>query len=267
MPDEEPKKDSSLLSKFISIGKDLVSLLRDTALFLLAVLLVLFPATFNSILVQAGFKEGSLAGFKWEANLVKSDSALKEANTTILDLQKKNDEMAKALAEASTKLSDPTFTQRITKLDQENTQLKEAAQQVQTSVSQTILSNAPLVEKALSSPSQSTLPQRQLSGYLVGVQTLGMSDEDREQLNMKLRKAGYSLHELSMSYPLGQRPSWFAQRSTVFYYARSALSAAQELARLLKSLTGQDFAVQRGAGAGVDPSQQEVTFFVHYLKS
>ena len=42
--------------------------------------------------------------------------------------------------------------------------------------------------------------------------------------------------------------------------------AAQELAKLMKELTGQDFAAQRGAGLGVEPSRRDVTLFVHYVK-
>jgi hypothetical protein len=34
----------------------------------------------------------------------------------------------------------------------------------------------------------------------------------------------------------------------------------------MKSLTGQDFAVQRGAGLGVDPSRRDVTLYIHYAK-
>ncbi len=78
---------------------------------------------------------------------------------------------------------------------------------------------------------------------------------------------GYSLDPLTYSYQTGERPSWFAPRSTVFYYAASAQPGAQQLAQFMKKVTGQDFAVQRGAGLGVDPSRKGVTFFVHYIKS
>jgi hypothetical protein len=267
MANGKPRAQRSGTSEFISVGKDCVSLLRDATLFLLAALLVVFPTTFNSILVQAGFEEGSIVGFKWKSKLIESNSALQEAQSTIADLQKKNDEMAKVLAEANTKLADPSFGERIIKLEHENSQLKEATQQVQTTVSRTIESNTPFVEKALSLSNQPTSSLRQTSDYLVGLQTLGIADEARKDLNAKLLKAGYSLHDISVSYQLSDRPSWFAQRSTVFYYSRSALPAAKGLAQLLKGLTGEDFAIQRGAGLGVDPGQRDVTLFVHYTKS
>jgi hypothetical protein len=145
--------------------------------------------------------------------------------------------------------------------------MKDATKQVQTVVSQTIDSNLPLVEKALSSSSQLAPARRAQSDYLVGLQTLGVPDTERIAINEKLQSDGYSLDPLTYSYPAGERPAWFAPRSTVSYYSASALPAAQQLARFMKTVTGQEFAVQRGAGLGVDPSRKEVTLFVHYIKS
>src|SRR5262245_29289116 len=103
MASEDPRPQrSGGVSTFTSVGKDFVSLLRDASLFLLAALLIGFPTTFNSILVRAGFEEGSIVGFKLRSKLVESDVALQEARKTIGDLQKRNNEMAKTLAEANT---------------------------------------------------------------------------------------------------------------------------------------------------------------------
>jgi hypothetical protein len=99
------------------------------------------------------------------------------------------------------------------------------------------------------------------------VQTLGVPDAERVVINEKLRADGYGLDLVTWSYPAGERPSWFAARSTVFHCSGSSLPAAQELAHLMKLLTGQKFAVQRGAGLGVDPSRRDVTLYVHYVKS
>ena len=89
MVEEGQKSNKAAFSELLSTGKDLVSLLRDGSLLVLAILLILFPSTLSAILVKAGFVEGSVAGFKWKANLVASDAALKEAQATITDLQKK----------------------------------------------------------------------------------------------------------------------------------------------------------------------------------
>ena len=48
------KASESWPTRAISFGKDLVSFLRDAALFLLAVLLILAPVQFNSMLAKAG---------------------------------------------------------------------------------------------------------------------------------------------------------------------------------------------------------------------
>jgi hypothetical protein len=263
---DAPNAGQSWLTASVSVGKDLVSLLRDGAIFVLALLLVVFPLQFNSILVNAGFEEGSLVGFKWKSKLVESDKALKDAQTTISDLQAKNDELVKALADTNAKLKDPTLLQRAEKLQDENSKLRDATQQVQTTVSNAIESNVPLVAKALSSTDARTTSPRAKSEFSVGLQTLGVSDADRSALNEKIRGAGYGLDPVTWSYVTGERPSWFALRSTVFYYSNSASSEAQELAKTMKSLTGQDFAVQRGNGLGVDPSRKDVTLYVHYVK-
>jgi hypothetical protein len=122
----EPKPAQSPLTASVSLGKDLVSLLRDGAIFVLAVLLIVFPVQFNSILVNAGFEEGSVVGFKWKSKLVESDKALKDAQVTISDLQAKNDELVKALADTNAKLQDPKLAERAAKLQDENSKLKDA---------------------------------------------------------------------------------------------------------------------------------------------
>lgn len=102
--------------------------------------------------------------------------------------------------------------------------------------------------------------------YLVGVQTFGMEDAQRVQLNERLQQLGYGLHETSIAIEDNEAPNWFAKEPTVFYYADSALGAAKELAGSLNEVTGVKFAVQKGAGMGVDPAQRNLTLFVHYSK-
>jgi hypothetical protein len=88
------------LDRFIGLGKDFVALLRDAALLGLAGLLLLFPTKLNDVLVSAGFEEGSIVGFKWKANLLLADEALKSAQETIASLQAQLDKTTKALGEA-----------------------------------------------------------------------------------------------------------------------------------------------------------------------
>ncbi len=257
---ETNNNSSTLLSK-IAVGKDAITLLRDVTLLSLAVLLVAFPTTFNSILVDAGFEEGSVVGFKWKSKLVEANKALQEAQRAIAGLQSKNDELLKALSEADTKSRDPKLLERLSKLEEENKALKTTSQNAQARVTESIAANAPLVEKASRSSASRTK-----ADFLVGLQTLGVEDSERKALNEKLRAEGYSLDPVTWSYPANQRPSWFANQSTVFYYSESARPMAAQVAEFMKSKTGQNFLLQRGSGLGVDPSQKDVTLFVHYLK-
>lgn len=137
----------NVTSKFVVLGKDLVALLRDLALFVLALLLLFFPTTFNSVLSSAGFEEGSFVGFKWKPKLLSSDAALKEAQAMITDLREQNDKMSKALAETQGKLNDPVLADQFAKLEETNKQLNVASTKVENSVASTIASNAPLVER------------------------------------------------------------------------------------------------------------------------
>ena len=159
------------VSAFVAIGKDTVAMLRDAMLFVLAVLLILFPGKLNSVLTDAGFTEGSLGGFKWQSSLVNSNQALKEAQAKISELQKINDDQVKALAEARALLSDTRLKQRIAKLEEDNSIQKESTEIVQNSVAQTLRTNAALVAKAQVPIDKSNL--------LVGLQTLGITDEER----------------------------------------------------------------------------------------
>jgi hypothetical protein len=258
MGSENNNSLQSAISSGIAIGKDLVSLLRDVTLLLLAIFLILYPDKINSILNEAGFKEGNFAGLKWQSSLDNSTQSLKEAEAKISELQKEKNEQAKVLAEAKPLLTDSPLKQRISQLEKSNTAQKESTQLVLNSVAQTIKANTALVEK--------TQVPFNKSDYLVGLQTLGIPDEERTAINEKLIADGYGLDSITWSYPAGARLSWFASRSTVFYYSASALPAAQELARIMKIITAQNFAVQRGAGLGVDPGRRNVTLFVHFIK-
>lgn len=257
-----------MFSQAIAIGKDLVALLRDAALFVLAVLLILFPGQFNAILVNAGFKEGSIAGFKWESKLLATDQQLKNTSDRIAVLQEENSKLLVALRDANSKAKDPELLRRYEELDATNKRVEQQTEQLQKEVSTTLKSNLPFVEKARASSEQASSEQkdtaRPRSDYRVGLQTLGMEDAARLTFNEKLATEGYTLDPQSATY--STRPSWFALRSTVFYYSPLAREAAQQLATFMKEATGQNFAVSQGSGYGVDPSRRDVTLFVHYIK-
>src|SRR6218665_1739651 len=109
---------TSSAGALVAVGKDLVALLRDAALLLIAVLLVMFPVTFNTILQKAGFEEGSLVGFKWKAKLVENDAALKEAQALITSLKEQNDKLNQTLAEAQQQSPNDNLKQQLSSLEQ-----------------------------------------------------------------------------------------------------------------------------------------------------
>jgi hypothetical protein len=175
--EDKGAENKSRFATIVSIGKELVSLLRDAALVLLAVLLIVFPAKLNVLLTDAGFEEGSVVGFKWKAKLVKSDDALKQAQATISDLQTRNDELGSALKYAQLQISDPTFSERVDKLGAENSEQRESVKYIQKSVSKTINDNAPLIEKARPASDAKNLS----GGSRVAVYTQIGFDKDRGQ--------------------------------------------------------------------------------------
>lgn len=252
------------ISGAIGLSKDFVALLRDAALFVLAALLVLFPVHFNRMLVNAGFQEGNVAGFKWTSSLVKSNEALQEAQTTIATLQARNEELLKVLNDPATRVGSAALQQQLGTLQRDSAEIQSSTREVQQTVSQTIAANTPLVAKATAATGASAPHGK--ADYRVGVQTLGLDDSERLRLNEQIAAAGYGLDAVSGSYAAKPRPAWFSARPTVLYYAASAQPAAAELARFLSTTTGQSFAVQRGAGLGVDPAYRGVTLFVHYLR-
>lgn len=261
----EPSVETSFVSRIISVGKDLVALLRDSTIFILTVLLIVFPSKFNSILVAAGFEEGSFVGLKWKSNLEVTNEQLDQASEQITVLQSKNDELLKALDVAKQQLEQANGNSdsgelkfKIAELEKQNIQLKSDTQKIQSSVSKRVKSNLDFMQTAKITDSK--------SNFLVGLQTVGIGDEVRVDLNEKLQNDGYSLDEVTYSYPEGQKPSWFAYRPTVFFYSASARSQANSLAKFMKEQTGVAFHVQRGAGLGVDADKKNVTLFVHYIR-
>src|SRR5215813_2864088 len=139
---------SGRLSEAVALTKDIFALLRDSSLFAVALLLLVFPATFNAILTNAGFEEGSLAGLKWKRQFFDTDTALRTAQATITSLQTKNAELLKALAEAEARAGDSKQREELARLQLDSKKTAEAAKQVQASVTATLATNDPLIEKA-----------------------------------------------------------------------------------------------------------------------
>ena len=134
-------------SSYVAVGKDAVTLLRDVALFILAFLLLVLPETFNGLLTKAGFKEGSIAGFKWEASVKKNDEALVKANSIISELTNQNQNLSKLLEETQAKTSDTNLKQQINQIQDKNAALTAASSDVEASVQSTLAENAQLLKQ------------------------------------------------------------------------------------------------------------------------
>jgi hypothetical protein len=143
----EQQNDRSFVSGLVATGKDLIAMLRDAMLLLIAVLLLAWPQTINSILVAAGFEEGSFAGVKWKAKLTQSDDTLLKAQSTIADLTDQNSKLSAALSDLKAQVTGTETKAKIGKLEQLNTQLAANSARVQAAVETTTSANAPLVQK------------------------------------------------------------------------------------------------------------------------
>lgn len=84
---------STKWSAVVATGKDTVSLLRDSAIFLLALLLVAVPQILNERLTRAGFVETTVAWFKWQTSLVRSHGSLKDAQQALTSITAQNESL------------------------------------------------------------------------------------------------------------------------------------------------------------------------------
>ena len=142
-----PNQNAESLSGAVAIGKDIVALLRDGALLVMAVLLIFWPTRVNSILVDAGFEEGSFAGLTWKAKLSETDDALVEAQATIEDLRTQNHKLSEALEGTKNAIANAEVKENITKLQRLNDQLDDSSALVQQMAKAATSANAPLVRR------------------------------------------------------------------------------------------------------------------------
>ncbi|MGH7888818.1 MAG: hypothetical protein ACREPG_13230 [Candidatus Binatia bacterium] len=143
----EQSNNRSLLSGLVAIGKDFVVMLRDAGLLLMAVLLIWWPESFNKILVDAGFDEGSFAGLHWKAKVIQQDAELVKSLAEIKDWKEQNNQQIKVLTEVKSKLGSEEIKANIENLEKLNTQLVASSDKVQESVVSTIAANAGLIQK------------------------------------------------------------------------------------------------------------------------
>ncbi|MDH5651781.1 MAG: cell division protein ZapB [Gammaproteobacteria bacterium] len=155
--DKKPHKSENM-GKWVSFSKDLVALLRDLSVFVFAILLLAYPSKLNDILINAGFEEGSIVGFKWKRGVVELNQKLQIALDTIETLSVQNDKLSEELALASS--SDGTIKNKYADLKARNKQVNDAVNQVRKSVFLTLENNASLIDKAVLSSKRESYPDK-----------------------------------------------------------------------------------------------------------
>ena len=135
------------VSAGVGVGKDLVALFRDAFLMVFALLLIFWPHTFNDILVNAGFEEGSLAGFKWKSGFAETRAKLEQAEETLKSLKDANAALTQQLAEAKKFVNDEGLKAEIPSTEQSNEIIAARSAAVQSSVQATIAQTAQLANR------------------------------------------------------------------------------------------------------------------------
>ena len=239
MAADETKPAPHKIASIAAVAKDIVALLRDGTIFLLAVLLLAFPSKLNSVLVDAGFEEGSIVGFKWKSKLVTANQDLQSAQQQISLLQQRNDELTRHLSDASTKAADPGLKERLAKLEADNDSLKKQSLALQTKITSTIDSNIPLVERATQS-ADSTALGTEKRYYVIALTSSKREDIDNEIQSVRERvsKAGGSFDAM---FPNVQR---YAPTGGVYTLLVSGKSLAfPQASRLKKEAIAAGFSV------------------------
>ena len=86
--------------------KDTLALIREGVLIVLFFLLLVFPSCFNTILVNAGFTEGSVMGFTWKEKAIESQKAADSSQHIAETANAKLSEVSTTLEKFSVKVTD-----------------------------------------------------------------------------------------------------------------------------------------------------------------
>jgi hypothetical protein len=127
------------IQKGVSLTKDIFSLLRDGALFVGFVLLLVFPKFVNQALSAAGVVEINNGLVKWQSQLGATTDQLQTANDTIAGLQTQLQKLNETTAAA--KAASPVQQEAIDSARVEAKQETASANQVQQSLQATIQTN------------------------------------------------------------------------------------------------------------------------------
>jgi len=107
--------DKMNIERFSALLKDLIAASRDGILVVLAVLLLLFPATIKERLLDAGFTKGNIGGLEWEG-IKQSAEETKTVGQAVSRADDNYNELIDRLAELEKKVQDPNLKQSLSLL-------------------------------------------------------------------------------------------------------------------------------------------------------
>ena len=165
MPDEALKPERA-----IAIVKDSFTVLRDCILVILFVFLVFFPVTLNQRLADAGFTEGSVAGFKWQKQIKAAEEKTKNAAQMVSQLPEQFVKLGQNLETLGSQTSDAKLKASISELVQEVKQWEGGAKSANSDLSASLISQQQIVD-------QLAPGKIETSGWLY----LGKVTEDKKQ--------------------------------------------------------------------------------------
>lgn len=108
---------------------DFVKFLKELSIPFVIILIFFYPSTLNEVLVNAGFEEGSVAGFKWKTKLSESNDNIRDLKNQIEQLDKQNKSLLKTINEtqATAKIYSPIWVEKI---NTENAELQNKSDRV-----------------------------------------------------------------------------------------------------------------------------------------
>ena len=109
---------ASKLEAVAAVVKNVVSVLRDSVIFLLFLLLLFAPSTIKNRLIASGFTKASIAGFQWEAQLKSAAEETKAVGQTVGQAAEDYNTLIERLGDLEKRITDPSVKAEVNTLSQ-----------------------------------------------------------------------------------------------------------------------------------------------------
>ncbi len=131
----------------LSNTKEIIAILKDVLIFLLIMLILIFPSKFKDYLLAAGVTKVNWGGVEWQPSLASSDLNLKDAKLTIGDLSHRLDSSNRLLIRIKDFIPNGPMKAEIVSANSKNVSTLSEIKNVQSAIQHTISSNAVIVNK------------------------------------------------------------------------------------------------------------------------